>query len=138
MFLTNCVTYLEIKLQCKILIIEYMEPHLRYAFVSVSGVIYTMKLTISIEKTYNSTLNDTSSPQFWNLKKSVEMEVFFLWDMVSSYIRDHLSIFDRHVVVILDLIKLGMHRGISRMVFKERQRTIFCQNCIMILNDYLS
>ena len=66
-----------------------------------------MKLTISIEKTYNSKLNDTSSLLFWDLKKSVEMEVFFLRDMVSSYIRDHLSVFDRHVVVIFRSYQTG-------------------------------
>jgi hypothetical protein len=66
-----------------------------------------MKLTISIEKTYDSKLNDTSSLLFWDLKKSVEMEVFFLRDMVSSYIRDHLSVFDRHVVVIFRSYQTG-------------------------------
>ena len=66
-----------------------------------------MKLTISIEKTYNSKLNDTSSLLFWDLKKAVEMEVFFLRDMVSSYIRDHLSVFDRHVVVIFRSYQTG-------------------------------
>jgi hypothetical protein len=66
-----------------------------------------MKLTISIEKTYDSKLNDTSSFLFWDLKMSVEMEVFFLRDMVSSYIRDHLSVFDRHVVVIFRYYQTG-------------------------------
>jgi hypothetical protein len=66
-----------------------------------------MKLTISIEKTYDSKLNDTSSLLFWDLKKSVEMEVFFLRDMVSSYIRDHLFVFDRHVVVIFRSYQTG-------------------------------
>jgi hypothetical protein len=70
-----------------------------------------MKLTISIEKTYNSKLNDTSSLLFWDLKKSVEMEVFFLRDMVSSYIRDHLSVFDRHFVVIFRSYQTGDAQG---------------------------
>jgi hypothetical protein len=77
-----------------------MESHLRLAFVSVSGVIYSMKLTISIKKTYVLELKNTSSHQFLDLKKSVEVEVFFFRDMVSSYIRDHLSIVDGNVLVI--------------------------------------
>jgi len=67
-----------------------------------------MKLTISIEKTYDSKLNDTSSLLFWDLKKSVEMEVFFLRD---SYIRDYLSLFDRHVVVIFRSFQTGDAQG---------------------------
>ena len=70
-----------------------------------------MKLTISIEKTYNSKLNDTSSLLFRNLKKSVEMEVFFLRDMFSSYIRDHLSIVDGNVVVIFRSYQTGDVQG---------------------------
>ena len=70
-----------------------------------------MKLTISIEKTYNSKLNDTSSLLFWDLKKSVEMEVFFPRDMISSYIRDNLSIFDRHIVVIFRSYQTGDAQG---------------------------
>ena len=59
-----------------------------------------MKLTISIETKYVPELKNTSSHQFLVLKNSVEMEVFFLRDMVSSYIRDHLSIVDGNVLVI--------------------------------------
>jgi hypothetical protein len=59
-----------------------------------------MKLTISIERKYVPELQSFSSSQFLDLKKSVEVEVFFLIDMVSSYIRDHLSIVDGNVLVI--------------------------------------
>ena len=128
-FLPNCVTYvnLEIKVKCKILLIEYMEPHQRYAFVSVSGIIYAMKLTISIEKKYDLTLKNTSSSQFSSLKQLVEEQVCFVRDMVSSYLRYHLSIFDRHLLVIFRSYQTRNAQGniqIQRMFFKDVQKKL--------------
>ena len=70
-----------------------------------------MKLTISLETKYDLTLKNISSPQFSSLKQLVEEQVYFVRDMVSSYLRYHLSIVDRHVLVIFRSYQTGNAQG---------------------------